>query len=202
MRFSTVEEMLAPFAIQMPAVGPSQIPAQPATLRRILPAVAPSHLPTNHEHARREEYLTAVGPSQVLDPVTGQAMTGQGHTSDLSIPNRNERPVESAWPIWDATLEALFPGLGPPVPGLAPHATLGESSYMMQSGPGDNRVHSPYHESQDLEEWYDQEEDDGEDEMEEDEVDDDDDDYDSVNRFQRDENDNYWWDDAQEEEDG
>ena len=194
--------MLAPFAIQMPAVGPSQIPAQPATLRRILPAVAPSHLTANQEHARREEYLTAVSPSQVLDPVTGQAMTGQGQMSNLSIPNPNERPVELAWPIWDATLESLFPGLGPPVPGLGPHATPGESSFTMQSRTSDNRPNDPYHESQDFEEWYDQEDEEGEEEDEDDEVDEDDDDYDSVNRLQRDENDNYWWDDAQEEEDG
>ena len=144
--------------------------------------------------------VPAVIPSQMPDQVPGQINTRRRQMFDF--PTTNERPVESAWPIWDATLEALFPGLGPPVPGWNPPAAPGESPFTIQTGTGDERAHDPYHESQDFEEWYDHDEEEGEDEDEDDEVDEDDDDYDSVNRLQRDENDNYWWDDAQEEEDG
>ena len=143
------------------------MPANPATGTRedSLPAVGPSRMPTNQRTGRREG----------------------------SLPDG--RPVESVWPIWDATLEELFPGLGPPT-------TLGESSFTMQSGAGDERAHNPYHESQEFEEWDNWEGEEGEDDIEEDEVGEDDDDYDHEYRFQRDENDNCWYDEAQEEEDG
>ena len=62
------------------------------------------------------------------------------------VPSPNERPVQSAWPIWDATLETLFPGLGPHVPGLGPPATPEEYPFVMQSETGDERAHNPYHE--------------------------------------------------------
>ena len=64
----------------------------------------------------------------------------------FDFPTPNERPVQSAWPIWDATVEALFPGLGPPVPGLGPPVTPGEYTFTMQSGTGDERAHDPYNE--------------------------------------------------------
>ena len=193
--------MLAPFPGPMPAVGPTQIPAQPATFRTMLPAVETSRLPTIQEHAGSQNSVPAVDPRQVPRQVPGQIIAEQRES--FNFPTPNERPVESAWPIWDATLEALFPGLGPPVPGWRPPATPGENPFTMQCGTGDERAHDPYHESQDIEEWNDQEEEEGEDEDEDEEIDEeDDDDYDSVNRLQRDENDNYWWDDAQEEEDG
>ena len=50
---------------------------------------------------------------------------------------------QSAWPVWDATLEALLPGLGPP-------ATPRESSFPMQSRAGEERAHDPYHGSQEF----------------------------------------------------
>ena len=62
------------------------------------------------------------------------------------FPTPNERPVQSAWPIWDATLEALFPDLGPPIPGFVFPATSGEYPFTMQSRTGDERAHDPYHE--------------------------------------------------------
>ena len=154
----------------------------------------PSQTPANQEIGSRDDSLPAVGPSQVLDQRTGQAMTRQSPMTDFSIINPNERPDQFIWPKWDATLEALFPGLGPP-------ATQGESSLTMQSGAGDERAHDPYHESQEIEEWYDPEGEEGEDEDEEDEVSEDDDGDDAEYRFQRDENDNCWYDEDQEEED-
>ena len=125
-------------------------------------------------------------------------MTGQGRMPDPSSLNRNERLGHPAWPVWDATLEGLFPGMGPTIPGLWPPA--GESSSTMQSGASHERAHDPYHQSQDLEELNPEGEEDG-DESDEDEVDDDDDDYDSEYRLPRDENDKTWYDEAQEEED-
>ena len=164
----------------------------------------PSQVPANQATGRREDSLPAAGPSQELDQRTGQAMTGQRQMSDFPTLNPNGTPDQSMWPVWDATLEALFPGLGPP-------ATPGESSFTMQSGAGDERAHDPYDERQEFEEWYDPEGEEGqdeneedeedEDENEEDEVGEDNDDDDAEYRFQRDENDNCWYDEDQEEED-
>ena len=180
----------------LPAIGNRQMSADQERGGReeSLSAVSPRQILANQEIGSREDSLPAVGPSQVLDQRTGQAMTRQSQMTNFPNLNPNERPDQSVWPVWDATLEALFPGLGPP-------ATQGESSLTMQSGAGDERAQDPYYESQEFEEWYDPEGEEGEDEDEEDEVDEDDDDDDAEYRFQRDENDNCWYDEDQEEED-
>ncbi len=144
---------------------------------------------------RREDSLPAVGPSQMLDQRTGQVMGAQRQMFDFSTLNPYERPDQSAWSVWDATLEALFPGLGPP-------ATPGESSFTMQSRAGEERAHDPYHRSQEFEKWYDPDGEEIEDENEEEEGAEDDDGSDAEYRFQRDENDNCWYDEDQEEDDG
>ena len=197
--FSSEDSLVVP--------GPSQTSANPATGRRedSLPAVSPSQMSTNLETGRSEDYLPAVGPSQMLDHANGPIMTGQRQMFNPSSLIPNERPVQPPRPVWDATLEGLFPGMGPsipglrpPVPGLVPPANPWESSSTMQSGVGDERARDPYHQSQDFEEWNPEGEDGG-DESDEDEVGNADDDYDDEYRFPRNENDNCWYDDDQEE---
>ncbi len=161
--------------------------------------MGPSQMPVNQATRRREDFLPAVGSSQVLDQSTGQVITGQRQMSEFSTINPNEWPDPSEWPVWNPTLESLVPNLRPP-------ATQGASSFTMQPEAGDASARNYYQESQGLEEWSNlqgEEYKDGgeEDEVEEDEVEEDDVDDDDQYRFQRDENDNTWYDEDQEEED-
>ena len=163
-------------------------------------------MPAGQEPHRREYYGPGAGPSQLLDPRTRQVMGGQGQMSGFPTSNPNVRPNEAGWPVWDATLETLFPNMGPP-------PFHGGFPFGVQQPAGHGGAQDPYQESRDFEQWHSQEREEGgedeededgdeEDEEEQDEDGEDDDDYLNEYRPQRDENDNCWYDEDQEELDG
>lgn len=190
------------------AAGPSHVPPNRVVprLRNIQPWVGPSQIPAGQEPRRRGYYGPEAGPSQVLDPRTRQVMGGQGQMSGFTTFNPNVRPNEAGWPVWDATLEKLFPNQGP-----APFH--GGFPFGVQQMAGNGGAQDSYQESRDFEGLHPQErEEEGEDENDEDEDeeygDEEDgvgeDDSDCLNEYrpQRDENDNCWYDEDQEELDG
>ena len=153
-------------------------------------------MPAGQDQRRREFYGPGAGPSQVLDPRARQVMGGQGQMSG------------AGWPVWDATLESLFPNMGPPL-------FHGGFPVGVQQAAGRGAAQDPYQESRDFEQWHSQErEEEGEDEDDEDDEDgdeedgddqvEDSEDDDGLNEYrpQRDENDNCWYDEDQEELDG
>ncbi|KAK0516862.1 hypothetical protein JMJ35_000017 [Cladonia borealis] len=83
----------------MPAVGPSQMPAEPATFRRILPAVRPSQMLTIQEPGRREDLLAALlktlsrslsrgtwkqARQRTLESTAATGFTPQANTTELA----------------------------------------------------------------------------------------------------------------------
>ena len=83
----------------MPAVGPSQMPAEPATFRRILAAVRPSQMPAIQEPGRREDSLAALlktlsrslsrgtwkqARQRTLESTAATGFTPQANTTELA----------------------------------------------------------------------------------------------------------------------
>ena len=127
-----------------------------------------------------EKTLSVPGPSQALDPSTGQVIARERQTFDLAPISPDD------WQAWDPIVQRLFPTLGP-------LANQGGSAFTMQPTAGDASSHDLY---QGFQGPYNPERE-GNDGVENDH----DDDYPSEYRFQRDENDNCWWDSDQEQED-